>query len=294
MRLVEEGSWAFARELQEEFCWVEAAMGSSPQIDREGARSAPGEQISALLHDAREDILLALLDNPRFGENHLCLLLGRKELSSPFLEGVANRQQWLSDYRVRRSLAFHPHVPQRLGFRLVRELYLTDLVQLTFLASGAPAQKRLAEELILARLPQLPPAQKLILARRGSGRIAGALLADGQREVISAVLDSAFLNEGHVLKVLSRITVPSRVVAAIAANGRWPQHYSVRLALVRNPQTPLARVLSFLPSISTVDLRVLSESSSVPVAVRPHIRRELANRMQHGTTPRKRNPSPPT
>jgi TolB-like protein len=267
-------------------------MGSSLQIDSEGARSASGEQILALLHDPREDILLALLDNPRFDEDHLCLLLTRKDLSTRLLEAVASRKQWLSDYRVRRSLAFHPHVPASLGLRLVRELYLTDLVQLTFLPSGAPAQKHLAEELILARLPQLPPAQKLTLARRGSGRIAGALLADGQAGVISAVLESPFLNEGQVLKVLSRITVPSHVVAAIAENGRWSQRYNVRLALVRNPQTPLARVLSFLPSLSTIDLRVLSESSSVPAGVRPHLRRELANRLQHGTTPVRRNPPP--
>ncbi len=260
-------------------------MGSSFQIDSEGARSALEEQIPALLPDAREDILLALLENPRFDENHLCLLLGRKDLSTLFLESVANQRHWLKDYRVRRSLAFHPHVSQTLGLRLVRALYLTDLVQLSLLPSGGPAQKHLAEELILARVPQLPPAQKLILARRGAGRIAGALLADGQTGVITAVLESPFLNEGQVLKVLSRITVPSRVVAAIAEKGRWSQHYSIRLALVRNAQTPLARVLSFLPGMSITDLRVLSQSSSVPTGVRPHIRRELANRMQHGTTP---------
>jgi hypothetical protein len=219
-------------------------MGSSFQIDSEGARSASEEQIPALLHDAREDILLALLHNPRFDANHLCLLLGRKDLSTPFLEGVASRKQWPSDYRARRSVAFHPHLPQNLGLRLVRELYLTDLVHLTILPSGGPAQKQLAEELVLARIPQLPPAQKLISARRGSGRIAGALLADGQAGVISAVLESPFLNEGQLLKVLSRITIPSHVIAAIAENGRWSQHSSVRLALLRNPQTPLARVVA--------------------------------------------------
>ena len=129
------------------------------------------------------------------------------------------------------------------------------------------------------------PAQKLTLARRGSGRIVGALLADGQAGVISAILESPFLNEGQVLKVLSRIIVPSHVIAAIADNGRWSQHSSVRLALLRNPQTPLARVLSFLPDMSTMDLRALPRFSMVPPGVRPHIRRELANRMQHGTTP---------
>jgi hypothetical protein len=256
-------------------------------VSREAARSAPKDQISRLLHDSREEVLLGLLDNPQFDERSLCLLLLRKELSMSFIEQVATRELWLRNYAVRRSLAFHPHLPHTLGLRLVRELFVADLVQLTMAASAAPALKQFAEELVLARLPQLPPAQKMILARRGSARLAGALLADGQPEAVPIVLESPFLNEGQVLRVLSRVNAPSRVVAAIAASKRWTQHYSVRLALVRNPQTPLATVLSFLPSISTVDLRILAESSSIPSNVRPHVRRELANRAQHGTHPAK-------
>jgi hypothetical protein len=51
---------------------------------------------------------------------------------------------------------------------VVRKLFVTDLVQLTMAPSAAPALKQLAEELVLARLPQLPSAQKMVLARRGS------------------------------------------------------------------------------------------------------------------------------
>ncbi|MGA9883464.1 MAG: hypothetical protein WBQ34_07080 [Candidatus Acidiferrales bacterium] len=258
-------------------------------VAREAARAAPQEQISLLLHNPREDVLLGLLDNPYFDEKNLCILLLRKELSASFVEQVASHALWLRNYAVRRGLAFHPHLPHSLGLRLVRELFVTDLVQLTMAASAAPALKQLAEELVLARLPQLPPAQKMILARRGSARITGALLSDGQPEVVPIVLESPFLNEGQVLRVLSRINAPSRVVAAIAASGRWTQHYSIRLALVRNPQTPLATVLSFLPSISAADLRILAESSSVPSNVRPHVRGELANRTQHGAQPTKMN-----
>lgn len=259
-------------------------------ITRDGARAAPPEQISLLLHDPREEILLGLLDNPRFDEKSLCLLLLRKELSASFVEQVAVHGLWLRNYPVRRALSFHPHVPHALGLRLVRELFVTDLVQLTMAASAAPALKQLAEEMVLARLPQLPPAQKMILARRGSARLAGALLADGQPEAIPIVLESPFLNEGQVLRVLSRINTPARVIAAIAASGRWTQHYSIRLVLVRNPQTPLATALSFLPSISAADLRILAESSSLPSNVRPYVRKEMANRAQHGTSFLKRGP----
>jgi hypothetical protein len=265
-------------------------MEEIAQATRETARAATPEEIALLLHDARADIILGLLDNPSFDENHLCLLLGRKDLSTTLLEEIATRKQWMSSYRVRRSLAYHPRVPHTIGLRLVHQLYVVDLVQLVLLPSGAPAMKHLAEELVLARLPQLPSAQKTILARRGTARITGALLVDGQSDILSVVLESPFLNEGQVLKALSRITLPARVAAAIAESARWSQHYSIRLALIRNPQAPLSRVLAFLPSISTTDLRILAESSSIPARVRPYIRRELANHMQHGARPDKAGP----
>lgn len=255
--------------------------------NQEQVHSGSGDEFSVLLHDGREDVLVNLLDNPRFEQKHVCLVLLRKELSTAFVEQVARRERWLRNYAVRRALAFHPHVPHAVGLRLVRELYATDLVQLTLSPSGAPAMKHLAEELVLARLPQLPPAQKMILARRGTGRVAGALLVDGQAEVVGIVLESPFLNEGQVLRVLSRINVPARVVAAIASNGRWTQYYSVRLALVRNPNTPPATAVSFLPHISVTDLHMLAQSSSVPSNLRPQVRRELANRAQHGAEPTK-------
>jgi hypothetical protein len=260
-------------------------MDSSPQLDREGARTALEEQFTVLLHDAREEVLRGLLENPRFEEIHLCLLLGRKNLSSVLLESIAARTEWMQSYRVRRAIAFHPNAPHTLGLHLVRELYLPDLVQLTLSAFGQPALRHLAEELVLAKLPQLPPVQKLTLARRGSTHIMGALLADGSPEVLPTILDSPLLNEGHVLKALSRIALPVRIVTAIADHARWSHIYSVRLALLRSSQTPLARVLSFLPSVSITDLRILSQSSSVPSKVQPHIHRELANRMQHGRAP---------
>jgi hypothetical protein len=264
-------------------------MEDAAEIDGRKARTASLEEIPALLHDAREEVIAGLLENPRLQENHLCLLLGRKDLSTVSLEKISTHREWIGSYRVRRALAFHPKVPQLLGMRLVRELYAPDLAELTFSPSANPAIRHLAEELVLVKLPQLPPGEKITLARRGSGRIKGALLIDGCQEALSVVLDSPVLNEGHVLQALARITLPARVVVAIANHGRWSNIYAVRLALLRNSQTPLARVLVFLPGISVADLRILSKSTSVPSNFQPHIRRELANRLQHGSSPAHRD-----
>lgn len=259
-------------------------MESMIESERQTARGAGEDHIAVLLHDKREEVLRGLLENPALRELHLCLLLGRRDLSTALLDEVAKRSDWMRSYRVRRALAFHPNVPHALGMQLVRELYTSDLVELTFSSSGQPALRQLSQELVLAKLPQLPIAQKTRLARRGPPRIVGALLADGAKELMATLLDSPRLNEGHVLKALARIALPPPVVAAVANHARWSSIYSVRLALLRNSHAPFARVVTFLPSISTSDLRLLSRSNAVPAKLQPHIRRELTSRAEHGKT----------
>jgi hypothetical protein len=265
-------------------------MEALVETDLERARTAPQEEIAGLIHETRQEILHGLLENPLFQEQDLRLLLGRRDLSAALLEKIAGRGEWMKSYRVRCALAFHPRVPQALGFALVRQLYLSDLVRLTCSPSGQPALRRMAEERVLLRLRQLPVAEKMALARRGPARIQGALLTDGNQEVLPTVLNNPLLNEGHVLQALSRIALPGGVVAAIANHGRWSNVYAVRLALLRNPQTALPQVLALLPTLSVTDLRILGRSTSVPAVFQPYIRRELSNRAQHRRSPLQAKP----
>src|SRR6266699_4511815 len=220
---------------------------ASIEHPRERARIATGEELAALLHHPTADVLLALLDNPALDETQLCLLLERKDLPGEILEEVARRKPLLKNYRVKRSLAFHPRTPRLISLRLLRDLYLMDLVQVT-LSPGVSAELKLnAEDQLLGRLRQLPLGQKITLARRGPARVAGALLAEGQAQVISVVLDNPYLTEAQILKVLSRVRLPPAVVAAIGRHRKWSLSYNVRVALVRHPASVLATVLSFLP-----------------------------------------------
>src|SRR5579859_4335523 len=140
---------------------------------RERAAIATSDELSTLLHHPSADVLLALLDNPALDESHLCLLLERKDLPSEILEEVGKRKPLLKSYRVKRALCFHPRGPRLVTLRLIRDLYLMDLVQLA-LSPAVPAElKRNAEEQLLARLPQIPLGQKITLARRSEERRVG-------------------------------------------------------------------------------------------------------------------------
>lgn len=258
----------------------------------ERALVAGGEELAALLHHAEPEVLLALLDNPSLEEAQLCMLLERKNLPAEILEEVARRKPLLKNYRVKKALAFHPRTPRLVTLRLLRDLYLMDLVQLTLLAGISTELKRNAEDQLVSRLPQLPLGQKITLARRGPARLAGALLAEGHAQIVSIVLDNAYLTEAQVLRVLSREKLPPVVVRTISLHRKWSVSYNVRLALVRHPLSPLATVLAYLPELTVSDLRELASPGIVPESLRKYLQAEVQRRIRAGEKSARKDDTP--
>ncbi len=249
---------------------------------RERALVATGEELAALVHHPAADVLLALLDNPALDETQVCLLLERKDLPGEILEEIGRRKALLKSYRVKKALAFHPRAPRLVSLRLLRDLYLMDLVQVAILPGVSAELKRNAEEQLIARLPQLPLGQKITLARRGPARVAGALLAEGHAQIASIVLDNPYLTEAQILKALSREKLPAPVIPAIIQHRKWSLSYNVRLALIRHPAAPLATILSYLPQLTVSDLRELAAPGIVPESLRKYLQAEVQRRMRAG------------
>jgi hypothetical protein len=247
---------------------------------RERALVATGEELAVLLHHASTEVVLALLDNPALDETHVCLILERKNLAAEVLEEVARRKPLLKSYRIKKSLAFHPRTPRLVSLRLLKDLYLMDLVQVAILPGVSAELKRNAEDQLLARLPQLPLGQKITLARRGPARVAGALLAEGHAQVVPIVLDNPYMTEAQILRALAREKLPISVIPAIVQHRKWSITYNIRLALVRNPLSPLATILSYLPELTVSDLRELASPGIVPENLRKYLQAEVQRRLR--------------
>lgn len=248
----------------------------APRVER--ARTARADELKSLLHEADEDAILALLGNPNFEEPHLVQLLERLDLPAKVLAAVAAEGKWTSSEAIRLRLARHPHTPRRFSIALLRQLFLFDLVRVSLLPSTPAEIRRVAEEIIVKRVPHLPIGEKLTLARRGSSRVAGALLAEGHEQAVKLALGNAYLQESQVLKVLAKAGVPERVVVAIAQHAKWSCQYNVRIALLRNAHTPAPVVRSFLPNLTLRDLKDALTIESVPAHVRRFIQQELVRR----------------
>jgi hypothetical protein len=246
------------------------------------ASVATSEELAALLHHESRDVLLALLNNPALGEADVRLLLGRKILPADVVEEISKRREWLKVYAVKKALAAHPHTPRLASMRLLRELYLMDLVQIALLPGVSAELKRNAEDQLAARLPQLPLGQKITLARRGPARIAGLLLAQGHPKIVDVALDNMHMQATQILKRLANENVPETVVQAIARHRKWSCDYNVRLALVRNPASTLAAVLGFLQELTAPDLEALAAPGVVPERLRKYLEAEVHRRISGG------------
>ena len=253
-------------------------MAPDETLDPKDARTAAPESIPALLLSANESILRALIENPSFDVTHICLLLERKDLPGTLLDEIAKRKSWRTNYRVRRALAGHPQTPRLVAMRLLRELHLMDLVRISLLPASPVELRRLAEERVLAQLPQLPLGQRIMLARRGSARVAGGLIAQGPEQVARIALENSFLTESQLLRTLAKEDLPAQIVAAIAKHEKWSKLMNVRVALLRHPHSPVERVLSFVADLPQRDLDDLLKLSRLPGGVRAHLRHELARR----------------
>ena len=250
----------------------------------ECARTADGEELKSLAHDAAEEVLLALLQNPNFEEPHVMVMLERLDLPAPVLGAVAKEGKWASSEAVRLRLASHPRTPKRFALAAVRQLYLFDLVRLSLLPSAPADIRRVAEEVILTRIPHLAMGEKLTLARRGPSRVAGAILAEGHPQAVKLALANAFLNESQILKALAKPGLAERVVAAIAQHPKWSCLYNVRVALVRNAQTPAAAVADFLPQLTLADVKQIARLEGLAPHLKRHLREELLRRASDGDT----------
>jgi hypothetical protein len=240
---------------------------------KDDPRNAPRAALEVLIGSADPQVLLSALDNPALDDSLLHRLLERKDAPAELLGRVARRAEWIRSYPIKLRLARHPHTPRLVALACVRQLFLFDLARVSLLPSALAEVRRVAEDLVINQLSQLPLGQKISLAKQGSARVAAALLVEGLPATFALVLENAHMNETQLTRVISRPGLSARVVNAIARHPRWSNSPHVRIALLRHPLTPLARIMTFLPDIPLADLRDLLQLSTV----RPDLCRYLAH-----------------
>jgi hypothetical protein len=161
---------------------------------------------------------------------------------------------------------------------LIREFYTFDLMQFSLLPAVAADLKRVADELLVSRLASITLGERISLARRSSVMVAAALLLDNEARVWQTALENPRLSEAAIVKALLRANATPAFVKAVCHHAKWSVRPEIRMALLRNEFTPLARALEFSRRLSPALLRDILHASRLPEKIKAYLRKGLEDR----------------
>jgi hypothetical protein len=197
-----------------------------------------------------------------------------RNLSSKAIEEISRNAAVMKSRKVRVAVAAHPRAPRRIALRLIRELYTFDLMQFSLIPAVAADLKRVADELLVARLASVTLGERIALARRSSAMVAAALLLDKESRVWQTTLENARLSEAAIVKALLRPAATPAFVKAVCHHAKWSVRPEIRMALLRNEYTPLARALEFARRLPPAQLRDILHASRLPEKIKSYLRKE--------------------
>jgi hypothetical protein len=130
-------------------------------------------------------------------------------------------------------------------------------------------------ESALQKLAKMNFSERLKAAVRGSREMRAILIRDPNKMIAAAVLSSPKLSEPEIEAFARMASMSEEVLRVIAQNRSWTKNYNVILGLTKNPKTPLAMSLNFMPRLSTRDLQQLSVDRNVPEPLRIAARKRV-------------------
>jgi len=227
--------------------WQEAPEQPEPPRVRNGVEKKavlPADaDLEKLVHDSAPEILTAVAADARLTEDLALALLNRSDLPREALEAVSKNGQLARLRKVRMGIVVHPRTPRHVSVPTIRHLYTFDLMQVALLPSVPPDVKRAAEEVLISKLASISSGERVTLARRSSGRVAGALLLDKDERILQAALANPQMTEISIVKALKAGHSTELLAPAVARHQKWSYRNDVKAALLGNKDTPSGRLI---------------------------------------------------
>jgi hypothetical protein len=249
-----------------------------PLDDSTVAHTASEAQASPLPEAVRSmshEVLAEAASAPSLTEDLALVLLKQSDLPSQALDRLSRNSGVMKSRKVKLALVEHPRTPRHISIPMVRHLFTFDLMRVA-LTPVVPADiKMAAEESLINRLERLSQGERLSLARRASGRVAAVLLLDAESRVMHAALENSRLTESAVIKGLMRPDAPEAFVRAVCHHSKWSPRREIRIALLRNSQTPLARAIAFARSLPAALVREILQGSRLPTATKSSLLKDV-------------------
>jgi len=221
-----------------------------------------------MIADLDSKSLLDLVRSRQLDELETLQVLRSPFCTAQIAEEIASDRRALDAHGVRERLAAFPGFNFGRALDLLGTLPWTSLLTVAKAPRTPPVVRRQAERKLVTQLQSMTLGEKIALARRAHRAIFRVLIATGDGQVLSALLDNGRLVENDVLVMLNTATPPPEFFAELARHRRWGQYFRVRRALVECPNTPYPLALSVLVQLPQTELRRALVRPDIPDNVR--------------------------
>src|SRR3954464_15052666 len=252
-----------------------------PHTPASHAKSAALQPIEEMVQARGPDVLKAAAAHPAMTEDLALAFLTRRDLPPAALEALTKNGSVMKHRRVMAAIVAHVKTPRHVSLPIARHLYTFELLQIA-LTPAVPADVKMAvEDAIAMRLESISAGERLALAKRGSTRIAAALLLDKEPAVMQAALVNPFMTEVWIVKAIMSKDATAALVGEVSHHVKWSLRKEIRVALLKNDKTPLGRVLAFAQSMSAPVLRDVLANSRLSAKVKEYLTKELETRKSY-------------
>ncbi len=153
-----------------------------------------------------------------------------------------------------------------------------DVAQL--LTSEEQVEDEKTTDNLFAAVQKMGVMEKIKLARLGGKEARNLLIKDRNKIVALCALQSPKMTENEIASIAQSRAVSDEILRVVANNKDWTRNYPVKLALAKNPKTPLPQAIKFLNYLQVRDLRGLMKSRDVSSAISGQARRILDKKGQ--------------
>jgi hypothetical protein len=123
-------------------------------------------------------------------------------------------------------------------------------------------------ESAFGRIIKMTVKEKILCALKGNREERAILINSRNRLVLNAVLASPKINDNEVEQYAQLRSVADEVIRIIARNNKWLRKYSIQMALIFNPKTPIQTTLRLINQLNKRDLTRVIRDRNVPQVVR--------------------------
>jgi uncharacterized protein (UPF0147 family) len=146
-----------------------------------------------------------------------------------------------------------------------------------------PALERVVEEKgaesAFGRIIKMTIKEKILCALKGNREERALLINSRNRLVLNAVLASPKVNDNEIEQYAQLRSVSDEVIRIIARNNKWLRKYSIMMALVFNPKTPVQTTLRLITRLNKRDLTRVIRDRNVPQVIRRRAK-EMVSRLR--------------